>query len=312
MRKLPWYVDLPPVRRWIKWMEDSGHGENVWWRVEQWEKMVEEHGVVKTSVDGFVGTIQLCYPPKANSYVPPMYKLLLNAIVKMQQDDDVRVIVLTGTGKTFSTGGHVGVDGFYAGLDAGDHGSTPEPMRQTFVEMFQPMTAALYNCEKPTIAMINGRVMNEATELVLAADFRTVVADADIRFTNNFTGNTTFHGGAWLLPRLIGLSQATRLLLTAAHIDGDEAHRLGLAALVAQDQESLAEQTYALANRIAALPPITSKLIKKEIHRGLEIANFDANLDIVSMIETIVQATEDHMDAENAVIEKRAPVVRGR
>lgn len=66
-----------------------------------------------------------------------------------------------------------------------------------------------------------------------------------------------------------------------------------------------------LASSIAELPPVTQRLLKKELRRGHEIASFDSYLDLASMIEPIVQATADHMDAEQAIIEKRDPVVRG-
>jgi 2-(1,2-epoxy-1,2-dihydrophenyl)acetyl-CoA isomerase len=312
MSKLPWHVDVAPIRRWIAWMEQSGKGDEAWSRVELWDAMVLDYGVVRSHIDGQIGTIELCYPPKANAYVPPMYKLFVSEFSKLEENDDVRVIVITGAEGTFSTGGYVGRDAFYAGLDAGDGGSTPEPMRRTFVEMFQPLPARVYNCEKPTIAMVNGRVMAEANDLAMAADIRTAKVDTEFWFSFGYTGNTAFTGSAWLLPRIVGLGPASHLLLTAGRVNGEEALRLGLVGLLAKDQEELAAKTREVADRICSLPPITLRLIKKEIHRGLEVLNFDTNLDFTSMIEPIVQATEDHMDAEEAIIEKRAPVVRGR
>jgi enoyl-CoA hydratase/carnithine racemase len=310
MSTLPWHVDLPPVRRWIDWMTSSGKGDAAWERVAAWERMVQEHGVVRTSVEGRVGTIELSYPPKGNALVPPMYRLFVRALQELEERDEVWVIVITGAGKSFSTGGYVGSDAFYAGLDAGDGGSAPEPMRRTFVEMFQPMARHLYNCEKPTIAMINGMVAAEAIDIALAADLRTARPASELWFSFARTGNTAYTGCGWLLPRMIGVSQASRLLLTAARIDGVEAHRLGLISVLAGDDE-LASATTALADHVASLPPVTLRLIKKQIHRGLEIGSFDTNLDLTSMIEPIVQATRDHMDAEEAIIEKRDPVVRG-
>jgi 2-(1,2-epoxy-1,2-dihydrophenyl)acetyl-CoA isomerase len=160
--------------------------------------------------------------------------------------------------------------------------------------------------------MVNGMVAAEAVDLTLAADLRTGHDESDFWFSFAYTGNTAYTGAGWLLPRLVGLSQATRLLLTAAHVDGQEAMRLGLLSLLCETRDELVTETYDLARRIAALPPITGRLIKKEIHRGLEIGSLASYLDLSSMIEPNVQATEDHMDAEVAILEKRAPVVRGR
>ena len=310
-KPLPWYVDVGPVRRWIAAQEAAGHGDEAWVRVAAWERMVAEHGVVRTWREGRVGHLQLSYPPKGNAFVPPMYRMFAAAIEELALDDDVWVIVISGAGKSFSTGGYVGENAFFAGLDAGAHGTSPEPMRRTNVEWFHDPQKAIYNVEKPTIAMINGLALGEAVDIALCCDFRVGHPDSDLWFSFGHTGNTAYTGSAWLLPRLIGVAKAKHLLLTAARITGREAYEAGLYARLADDAEALESVTAALADRVASLPPITLRLIKKEIHRGLEIANYDSNLDLTSMIEPIVQFTEDHMDAERAVVEKRPPVVRG-
>lgn len=310
-RELPWHVDTPPIRRWIATMDQAGEGDAAWERVRLWEQMVADHGVVKTSTRGRVGLVELSYPLKGNAIVPPMYKMFVDAMQTFALDDDIWAIVIKGVGKNFSTGGYVGTDAFYAGLDAGSMGSKAEPMRRTFVEMFQLMPLAVYNCEKPTIAMVNGIAMAEAIDLALAADLRTGHAGTSFRFSFAATGNTAYTGAAWSLPRLIGLSRAKQYLFTAATVEGQEALDAGLLNYLYPAQE-LEAKTMEVAERIVALPPITLRLIKKEVHRGLALGEYSTALDLYSMIEPIVQFTEDHMDAENAVIEKRPPVVRGR
>ena len=310
-KTLPWHVDTPPIRRWIERMEEEGNGEEAWNRVELWEQMVAEHGVVKTRTEGRVGVVELSYPRKGNAIVPPMYRMFVDAIERFGRDDDVWVILITGSGKNFSTGGYVGHDAFYAGLDAGSMGSKAEPMRRTFVEMFQLVPLAVYNCEKPTIAMVNGLVMAESIDIALASDLRSGTPETSFRFSFAATGNTAYTGAAWSLPRLIGVARAKQFLLTADSVDGERAHQAGLLNYLFEAEE-LEERTMELAQRLAALPPITLRLIKKEIHRGLALDEYTTALDVYSMIEPIVQFTEDHMDAENAVIEKRPPVVRGR
>jgi enoyl-CoA hydratase/carnithine racemase len=300
---LPWHVDVPPIRRWIETMEQGGDGEAAWERVRQWDRMVEEHGVVNVSTEGRVGIVELAYPLKGNALVPPMYRMFVDAMERLALDDDVWVILIKGAGRSFSTGGYVGADAFYAGLDAGAGGSKAEPMRRTFVELFQRVPLAVYNSEKPTIAMVNGTVMAESIDIALAADLRTGSPSTSFRFSFAATGNTAYTGAAWSLPRLIGLARAKQFLFTADTVDGERAAAAGL----------LNEAgTMAIAERIASLPPITLRLIKKEVHHGLGIGDYATALDVYSMIEPIVQFTEDHMDAENAVIEKRPPVVRGR
>lgn len=294
-------------------MEERGEAEaaDAWGRVKAWDRMVEEHGVVNSSIEGRVGVIELCYPPKANALIPPMYKLFVDAMEKFAENEDVWVIVITGAGKTFSSGGYVGHDAFYAGLDSGHDGAKGEPIRRTFVELFQRVPLAIHHSEKPTIAAVNGSVMAEAIDIALTADLRTGSSDTQFRFSFAATGNTCYTGAAWSLPRLIGMSKAKEVLLTADWVDGERAHQLGLLNYLYPSGDLRAE-TMKLAARIASLPPITQRLIKQELSLSQGIGDFPSALQTFSMIEPIVQSTDDHMDAENAVIEKRPPVVLGR
>jgi 2-(1,2-epoxy-1,2-dihydrophenyl)acetyl-CoA isomerase len=310
MASLPWYVDSGPIRRWLRAMDAAGESAAAWKKIDAWKAMVDETGVVTTRKQGKIGIVELNYPKKGNALVPPLYGLFTAAMEKMAEDEDVWVIVLTGTGKNFCSGGYVGHDAFYSGLDSGANASAAEPMRRTFAELFQSIQRSVYQSEKPVIAMLNGLTAGEAVDLILCADIRTGHAESDIWFSYGYTGNTAYAGAAWLLPRLVGLSEASRILLTAERVPGARAHEIGLITTLSS-REKLRDDTMALAERIAALPPITLRLIKKEIHRGLEIGSFLSNLDVTSMIEPIVQFTQDHMDAENAILEKRKPVVKG-
>jgi len=308
-KALPWYVDVPPIRRWLREMEASGAAAEAWTKVEAWRRMVDESGVVKTSKAGRIGTITLSYPRKGNALVPPMYRMLERAIQEMAEDDDVWVVVITGEGKNFSSGGYVGSDGFYAGIDAGKT-QRAEPMRRTFAEMFLAAQRALFELEKPTIVYLNGPVMGEANDIALAADIRTGHAGSDFWFSFGYSGNTAYTGCAWMLPRMIGVAKAKQLLLTAARLSGTEAYELGLLSYFYEKAEAL-DKTMEVAERVVSLPPVTLRLIKKEVHRLLEIGSYVSSLDITSMIEPIVQFTHDHLDAEEAIIAKRSPTVLG-
>jgi enoyl-CoA hydratase/carnithine racemase len=308
--RLPAHSDSAPVRRWITSMEAEGKGEEAWGRVATWDQMVSEHDVIRTSVDGRVGIVELNYPPKANALVPPMYKLFAQAMEEMSNDDEVWVVLITGTGRSFSSGGYVGADAFYAGLDAGHDGAKGEPIRRTLWELFSAVPRSVTECEKPTIAAVNGPVMAESLDIALAADLRTGCENTQFRFSFAATGNTAYTGAAWTLPRLIGAGRARQYLMMAEWVDGPTGFESGLVNYLFPD-ESFREDSLALAHKLAGLPPITQRLIKKEINLGLGIGDLRSAQDVYSMIEPIVQSTEDHMDAENAVIEKRAPVVRG-
>jgi 2-(1,2-epoxy-1,2-dihydrophenyl)acetyl-CoA isomerase len=194
--------------------------------------MVDEHEVVRTRKDGHLFWVELTYPEKANSLVPPMYGLLQRAIQDAGADDDVRCVIFTGAGTVFSGGGYVGHDGFFAGLDSGEDGTNPEPSRQTFAHMFQAIQHELFALETPSIAMLNGAVVSEALDFALACDIRTAATEAVLHFGWGSTGNTAYTGAAWMLPRLVGLSKAKELLLTAGRLTGEEAERWGLVARV--------------------------------------------------------------------------------
>lgn len=226
--RLPSHVDSMPVKRWIASMEERGEGDVAWDRVKAWDRMVSEHSVIKTKVEGRVGVIELNYPPKANALVPPMYKLMVDAMARFGDNDEVWVILITGTGGTFSSGGYVGPDAFYAGLDAGHDGAKGEPIRRTLWEMFQPVPKAVFTCEKPTIVALNGPVMAESLDIALSADLRTGSTDTEFRFSFAATGNTAYTGAAWSLPRLIGLAKAKQFLMTAEWVGGETAAEVGL------------------------------------------------------------------------------------
>ena len=176
--------------------------------------------------------------------------------------------------------------------------------------MFLEIPKAIAACEKPTIAAINGAVMAESLDIALTADLRTGSPDTQFRFSFAATGNTAYTGAAWSLPRLIGLSRAKQYLLGGEWVGGEQAFTAGLLNYL-YETDKLLDETKALANRIAGFPPITQRLIP-ELQLGDAISDFGAALDLYSMIEPIVQSTEDHMDAERAILEKRPPVVRGQ
>jgi enoyl-CoA hydratase/carnithine racemase len=308
--ELPWYIDAPPIRRWVSRLESEDNRAEAERRVAAWIKMVDDHDVIKIDIKGRVGLVELAYPLKANALVPPMYKLFVDAIDKLAENDDVWVIVIRGQGNNFSSGGFVGPDAFYAGLDSGEDGTRAEPVRRTSTELFQGVPRAINRCEKPIIAMVNGPVMAEAVDIALAADLRTGHVGTEFRFSFATTGNTAYTGASWSLPRLIGLSRAKQALLTSEWIKGERAYEIGLLNFL-YDTESLEAETLALAEKITGLPPVTQRLLKKELALGLDIGNYNGAMETYGMIETIVQTTEDHMDAERAVVEKRAPIVRG-
>jgi enoyl-CoA hydratase/carnithine racemase len=309
--QLPPYLDWPPFRRWLKACQADGREQDAFERIKAWTEMVDNHDVVRTWVDGRVGWIEIAYPIKGNAYVPPLYGLLHAAILKHGEDEEVRCIALTGAGKNFSSGGYVGDHAFFAGLDAGEDGTRTEPMRRTFVELFQAPNRALYECEKPTVAVINGLVAGEAIDLMLSADVRVASTAADIWFSAAYSGNTGYSGSAYLLPKIVGAGVAKRLMFTASRITAEQAFDYGVVTEVfpAEVHRAKAQE---LCEKIGSLPPITLRLIKQELNKSYEIPAYSSAMDVYAAIETIVQTTDDHMNAEVAIAKKETPPVHGR
>lgn len=309
--QLPYCVDVAPVRRWLAAQQAIGKAQEAERKIKAWQRMVNEFGVVKSETRGHVGVVTLSYPQKANALVPPMYKLFYDAMTAFADDDEIRVIVITGAGKNFSSGGFVGPDAFYAGLDAGEDSSTAEPMRRTFVEMFQLIPKAVYAPEQPVICMLNGPVYAEAVDIALTSDIRTGHAGSDMGFSFARTGNTAYTGAAWSLPRLVGFAKASQILLQGETLSGTDAYAAGLMTYLFEPEE-LVDRTYEMVERIAGLPPITLRLIKKEMRMGQRLNDFLSALDTYSAVEPIVQFTADHIEAEQAFVEGRPAIVQGR
>jgi enoyl-CoA hydratase/carnithine racemase len=309
--ELPSYLDFPPFRRWLKAAGSDGRDEDARTRIAAWTEMVDKHDVVRTWVDGRVGWIEISYPIKGNAYIPPLYGKLIAALIEHRDNEEVRCIALTGAGKNFSSGGYVGDHAFFAGLDSGEDGTRTEPMRRTFVELFQEPNRLMYECEKPTVAVINGLVAGEAIDLVLSADIRVASTAADLWFSAAYSGNTGYSGSAWLLPKIVGAATAKRLMFTAARIGAQEALDKGVVTDVFEP-EQLRAKAQELCTAIASLPPITLRLIKQELHKSYEIPAYGTAMDVYAAIETIVQTTDDHMNAEIAIAKKEVPPVTGR
>lgn len=172
------------------------------------------HVVVESAGD--LAILRLDRPEKLNALTIPMLREVGDALGALGSDDDVRAIVLTGTGRAFSAGD--------------DLPATEELQKEDFVELldsFQALTVAVLATEVPVVAALNGIAVGGAAELTLACDARVGHAGSDFLFPENQVGLTISNASSYLLPRLIG-SRALPLVLGSRRISGTEAHALGL------------------------------------------------------------------------------------
>jgi len=166
------------------------------------------------------------------------------------------------------------------------------------------------DCQKPVIAAVNGAAAGAGMNLALACDMR--VASTAARFSQAFVkrGLHPDWGGTYFLPRMVGIAKACELIFTGEAIDATEAFKLGIVnAVVAPDE--LLPQTYKLARKIAAGPPVAIQLAKRAIQHNQGV-DLRAALEFETFAQSICRETEDAREGIRAFVEKRTPVFRGR
>jgi len=243
-----------------------------------------------------IATITLNRPEKLNAFTGEMLAGLIAAIDECQARDDVSVVILTGQGRGFCSGGDVGGMGSEAD-------NRPHITKDRIWNEIQAFPKRVANFDKPLIAAVNGAAVGGGMDLALACDFCTAAMSAKFAETYAKIGLAPGGGGAYFLPRLVGKAMALELLLTADFIDAQEALRIGLVNHVFDD-DALLDQTRAIAARIAKLPPLSIRLIKRAVNQGLN-ADMTTAFDLISSHIAIVRAGEDHPEAIRAFREKR-------
>ncbi len=246
-------------------------------------------------------------PDRLNALNPTMNRETVQALDEISRDREARVLILTGAGRGFCAGGDM------SGDEQGEdlyRAPTAESRRLGLREGPPLIVRKLAAMEIPTIAMVNGAAVGAGFDVALACDLR--VGSPAARFQVAFLrmGAVPATGGCWLLPRIMGLSQAARYLFTADFLGAEEAHRLGVLDQVAP-AEQLEAVTLGLAQRIASGPPIAVKLAKLLLYKGLDMT-FDASLEMAAACATIAFASEDFQEGVAAFRERRQAVFKGR
>lgn len=220
-------------------------------------------------------------------------------------DPDVRAIVLTGAGRAFSGGGNV--KDMLSGKPP--FGGPPHRTREGYRDGIQRIPRALYACEVPLIAAVNGPAIGAGCDLALMCDLR--IASTAASFAESFVrlGIIPGDGGAWFLPRVVGAARAAELILTGDRIDAATALEWGLVSQVVEP-EDLLPAAYALAQRIAANPPNAVRMAKKLL-RESQRTDLHTALDLAAAMQAIAHSTADYAEAVAAMAEKRTPQFRG-
>lgn len=250
-------------------------------------------------VEDGIATVRLNDPDRLNALTFQTYEELERLTRELANDETAKVLVLTGTGKGFCSGG--GVDEIIGKLlqMKGD-------ALYRFTRMTCNVVKNMRNLKKPIIAAVNGIAAGAGAMLALASDFRILSDKARFAFLFVKVGLAGADMGALhLLPRIVGQGKATELLFLGDPIDAQEAYRIGLASRVVP-QEKLMEEAYALARRLKEGPlyalGVTKELLNLEAHMDLETA-----LEIEATAQYRCMETPDFHEGYRAFIEKRRP-----
>jgi 2-(1,2-epoxy-1,2-dihydrophenyl)acetyl-CoA isomerase len=259
--------------------------------------------LLKYEIAEGIATITLNRPDKLNAFTAGMLEGWLVSLEDARTNPEVRVIVMTGTGRAFTTGGDV--EGFGASAK-----KTAADIRQHLVEGVQRLPRKLAEIDKPVIAALNGFATGGGLDIALACDIR--FAEESARFAETYAkmGLIPGGGGAYLLPRLVGTAKALEMFWSCDWVEAREAERIGLVNKVFPDAE-LMEGTYAFARKVAAGAPLAVQTIKRVMRLGLD-KDLGTALDIVASSMPIVRTSEDHQEAVAAFKEKRTPRFKGQ
>ncbi|MDD4803275.1 MAG: enoyl-CoA hydratase/isomerase family protein [Syntrophomonas sp.] len=248
-----------------------------------------------------IGILALNKPETLNALTYKMRDELEAIVAQLQDDRDIRVLIITGQGRSFCSGGDIKTT-FKLYYDP------PAQAQQNAYNYYKPYTS-IKDLDIPTIAVIKGHTIGAGLCFAMACDMR--IASTDTKLSMSFikVGMNPGMGGTYLLPRLVGTAKAMELCLLGEPIDAQEALRIGLVNHVVEP-EQLMDFSLDFAGRIANNPPIPARLIKKSIYQG-QNKDIDEVLTFESFAQVTCASTEDMKEAIAAFKEKRPPVYKG-
>lgn len=254
-----------------------------------------------TKEDG-IGVLTLNRPEVMNALSPEIYDGFEKFLPELDRDDEVRVIVITGKGKAFCSGGDVST------MKA----RSEQPAAKQWKQLRRMFTNAikLRELEKPVIAAVNGAAVGAGANLALACDIRIASEHARLGQVFSKRGVTPDWGGTYLLTKLVGPAKACELFFTGRIVDAQEALRIGMVNMVVPADKF--EKTWRDFARDIAFncAPLSLRLSKVAVYRSLE-ASLDMMIDYEAFSTFFTSKTEDHKEGYRSFLEKRPPNFKG-
>ena len=257
--------------------------------------------------EGGIVTVRMNHPDTRNALTTPeQIQEFVDLCAQLRRDTSVRVMVLTGNGSAFCAGGNVKDMHERGGIFAG----SPYELRNTYRDGIQRIPLAIYELDIPVIAAVNGPAIGAGLDLACMCDIRLAAPKAI--FAESFVrlGIVPGDGGAWLLPRIIGIPKASLMAFTGDAIDAAKALEWGLVEQVCT-HETLQSEAQALARRIASNPGHALRLCKRLLREGQHM-RLDSLLELSAAYQALAHHTEDHQEAVAAFVDKREPQYQDR
>lgn len=253
---------------------------------------------LKVEADGATGMITLHRPDKLNAVSFDLLRELPAAVCELEQDEAVHGIVVTGSGKAFSTG-----------ADLSEAVTVDTGVKfMAYNRLWRSATYAIEHSTKPVIAAVDGYCLTGGLELALACDIRLASSRARFGITSSKIGSVAGAGGTQRLPRLVGLAVAMDLLFTARHIDAAEAARIGLVNRVVTDD--VIAEAKSMVEVFATRGPLSLAWMKLAVHAGMNV-DIESALDLESVLSATAFGSRDKQEGMTAFLEKREPRFTG-
>jgi enoyl-CoA hydratase len=258
--------------------------------------------ILLEKADG-ISIIHLNRPQKKNAISMKMRQELIEVFNKMEQDEEVRVVILTG-----------GEECFCAGVDLKEGEGISNLIKENSIYRITHVRGTIHRVieqlPKPTIAAVSGLALGGGLEMALACDFRIASDTAKFGFPEIRLGGLPAGGGTQKLTRVVGITKAKEMILTGELIDAEEAYRIGLLNKVVPINR-LMEEAKKMGSILGERPPLALTLAKYAINVGSQM-DIDSALDYESSLATILYKTEDRQEGIRAFLEKRKPMFRGK
>ena len=258
--------------------------------------------------DGHVLTLTLNRPEKRNALSgAETIDALVDACRAASIDGSVRVVIVTGAGSAFCSGGDLKAMRDRVGIGAGETGAE---IRETYRQGIQRIPLALYELDVPTIAAVNGPAIGAGLDLACMCDIR--IASDRASFAESFVkvGIVPGDGGAYLLQRVVGHAKACEMSFTGDAIGPAEALACGLVSKVVPADE-LMPTARAIAARIAVNPPQAVRMTKRLLREALHM-RLGSVLEMSAAFQALAHGTQDHREALDAMLAKRPATFQGR